>query len=196
MILVTATAFILFWYRDYLVLRMGPPRRVFRRLWIYSVFVSLAATFLWISVKRMESVEFLNFIRSPYLLISLLVFHLAAGLICFWLRRKDRHDLVWIVAIVPAPAAWILLAETVLANDAVSERAKGSVLFAVAALWVFLMVLAILRARRMEMPIESLDFVVDLAGWINWFGAGLVVLAISSEAFESFGTALRVLSAQ
>jgi hypothetical protein len=195
MILVTASAFLLFWLRDYWLLQLGPSRTVARRVRIYAVLVSIAGLLVWVLAATHNAAQLISDIQSPPWLIGLFAFHSVAAVACFWMKSTGRYQLAWLAAMVPAPVAWVLFARVVLtANDTISGPVKGAVILAVASLLIAPILLAVLRGHRLEMGVEELDYVLGFAGWTNCFGAGLVVLAIPPAAVESFETAVRALS--
>jgi hypothetical protein len=114
MILVTLAAVLLFWGRDYLVLRIGPSRRLTRRVWIYSVLVFMMAMLLGTLTLSFGPHEFLALIHSARVFVHLIAFHLAAAITCFWLKQTERYDNAWLVAMIPAPGVWFLLAQDTL----------------------------------------------------------------------------------
>ena len=74
MILVTLAAALLFWSRDFLVLRIGPQRRVPRRVWMYSALVFMMTMLLGTLTLSFGPYEFLAFLRSRQVLVSLIAF--------------------------------------------------------------------------------------------------------------------------
>ena len=195
MILVTAAAFILFLLRDYWLLQLGPARSVAWRVWVYAGLVTMAGLSVWLLGSTENPGRFVSAIESPPWLIGLFAFHSIAAVVCFWMKRAGRYDLAWLAAMVPAPVAWVLFARVLFSsNESMSSATKGAIVSAFAALWILPIVLPVLRGRLLEMGIEDLDYVLGFAGWINCFGAGLVVLAISPATVESFEVAIRALS--
>ena len=195
MILVTAAAFLLFWLRDYWMLQLGPARSVTRRVWIYAGLVSMAGLLVWVLASTHNTAQFISDIESPPWLIGLFAFHSITAFACFWMRRTGRYHLAWLVAMVPAPVAWVLFARVLFtANDTIAEPVKGAVILVVASLLIAPILLAVLRGHHLEMGLDELDYVLGFAGWTNCFGAGLTVLAIPPAAVESFETAIRALS--
>lgn len=195
MILVAASAIILFWLRDYWLLQVGPARSIAWRLWIYAGLVSAAGLLIWMLAWTQNTARFISAIESPPWLIGLFAYHSIAAGVCFWMKRTERYHLAWLAAMVPAPAAWILFARVLFStNERTDDPTKAAIVTAVAVLWILPIALAVLRGHRLEMGIEDLDYVLSFAGWINCFGAGLVVLALSPAAVESFEVAIRALS--
>jgi hypothetical protein len=195
MILVTAAAFLLFWLRDYWLLQLGLSQSVARRVGIYAVLVSIAGLLVWVLASTHDTAQLIDDIQSPPWLIGLFAFHSVAAVACFWMKAAGRYDLAWLVAMVPAPVAWVLFARVLFtANDTIAEPVKGAVILLVASLLIAPILLAVLRGHRIEMGLDELDYVLGFAGWTNCFGAGLTVLAIPPAAVESFETAVRALS--
>jgi hypothetical protein len=179
MILVTLAAALLFWGRDYLVLRIGPPQSVPRRVWMYSAVVFIMAMLLGTLTLSFGPYEFQALIHSPQVFVSLIAFHLAAGITCFWLKRTERYDSAWLAAMIPAPGVWFLLAEaTLLPAYGLGNFATSLIVGLVSALWITLMIVTVLQMGRREMPVEDMDFAMGLAGWSNCLAIGLVSIAI------------------
>jgi hypothetical protein len=195
MVLVAAAAFILFWLRDYGLLQLGPARSVAWRVWVYAGLVMLAGLLVWVLGSTENPTRFISAIESPPGLIALFTFHSIGAVVCFWMKRTGRYDIAWLAAMVPAPVAWVLFARVLFStNGSTSDATKGAIVSAFAALWILPIVVPVLRGRLLEMRMEDLDYILSFAGWINCFGAGLVVLAISPAAVESFEVAIRALS--
>jgi hypothetical protein len=195
MILVTAAAFLLFWLRDYWLLQLGPVRSVARRVWIYAGLVSMAALLIWLLASTHKTTQFISDIQSPPWLIGLFAFHSIAAVACFWIKWTGRYQLAWLVAMVPAPVAWVLFARVLFTvNDTIAEPVRGAVILVFASLLIAPILLAALRGHRLEMGLDELHYVLGFAGWTNCFGAGLTVLAIPPAAVESFEIAIRALS--
>jgi hypothetical protein len=194
MVLVTAAAFILFGLCDYWLLQVGPARSVAWRVWVYAGLVSLAGLLVWVLASTKNTEQLISNIESPPWLVGLFAFHSITAAACFWMKRTGRYHLAWVAAMVPAPVAWALFARLLFStNERMDEFARGAIVSAVAGLWILPIVLTVMRGRRLELGIEDLDYVLSFAGWINCLGAGMVVLAISPAAVESFEVAIRAL---
>ena len=179
MILVTLAAALLFWGRDYLVLRIGPSRRVPRRVWMYSAVVFMMAMVLGTLTLSFGPYEFLALLHSPHVFVSVIAFHLAAGLACFWLKQTERYDSAWQAAMIPAPGVWFLLAQaTFLPPYGWGTIAMSLSVGVVSAMWITLMIVTLLKMGRREMPVEDMDFAMGLAGWSNCLAIGLVSITI------------------
>jgi len=178
-ILVTLAAALLFWGRDYLVLRIGPSRRVPRRVWMYSAVVFMMAMVLGTLTLSLGPYEFLGFLHSPHVFVSLIAFHLAAGIMCFWLKQTERYDSAWLAAMIPAPGVWFLLAKaTFLPAYGLNALATPLIVGVVSALWITLMIVTVLLMGRPQIPVEEMDFAMGLAGWSNCLAIGLVSITI------------------
>ena len=179
MILVTLAAALLFWGRDYLVLRIGPPRSVPRRVWMYSSVVFLMAMLLGALTLSFGPYEFLTVLHSPHVFVSLIGLHLAASILCFWLKQTERYDSAWLAAMIPAPGVWFLLAQaTLLPAYGWGTFATSLTVGLISALWITMMIVTLLQMRRREMPVEDMDFAMGLAGWSNCLAIGLVSITI------------------
>jgi len=179
MILVTLAVALLFWSRDYLVLRIGPQRRVTRRVWMYSTGVFVMAMLLGALILTFGLYEFPVLLDSHQVFVSLIAFHLAAGILCFWLKQTERYDSAWVVALIPAPAVWFLLAKaTFLPAYGLGPPATSLIVGLVSALWIFLMLVTVRQVGQRQMPVEDMDFAMGLAGWSNCLAIGLVTIAI------------------
>jgi hypothetical protein len=175
MILVTLAAALLFWGRDYLVLRIGPTRRVPRRLWMYSAVVLMMAMLLGTLTLIFGPYEFLDLLHSPQVFVSLIACHLAAGVVCFWLKQTERYDIAWLAAMLPAPGVWFLLAKaTFLSAFGLGPFVTSLIVGLVSALWISMMIVTVLQIGRRQMPVEDMDFALGLAGWSNCLAIGLV----------------------
>jgi len=193
MLLVTAAAFFLFWLRDYWLLQLGPARRVGCRVWIYVGTIALVGVGVWAVTAPRNAPQFISRTESFPLLTVLFAFHILSAAACFWLKRTERYHLVWFAAMIPAPAAWVLLAKVV-SKQSADDPSRAGIVGGVAVVWVLAMLLAVLRAHGGQMAVGDLDYVTGFAGWLNCFGAGLVVVAISPDAVESFAVAIRALA--
>jgi hypothetical protein len=71
-ILVTLAAALLFWGRDYLVLRIGPPVRIPRRVWLYSAVVFMMAMLVGSLTLSFGRYEFLGILHSPQVFVALI----------------------------------------------------------------------------------------------------------------------------
>lgn len=178
MILVTIAAALLFWSRDYLVLRIGPRRRVPRRLWMYSAIVFIMAMLLGTLTLSFGPYEFQAVLSSPQVFVSLMAFHLAAGIMCFWLKQTERYDNAWLAAMLPAPGVWFLLAKaTFLPAYGLGPFATSLIVGIISALWIAVMIVTVLQMSR-QMPAEEMDFAMGLAGWSNCLAIGLISITI------------------
>jgi hypothetical protein len=178
-ILVTLAAAVLFWSRDFLVLQIGPQRRVPRRMWIYSAVIFMMALLLGTLTLSFGPHEFLALLNSPQVFVSLIAFHLTAGIMCFWLKQTERYDSAWLAAMIPAPGAWFLIAKaTFLPAYRLGPFATSLIVGLISALWITLMIMTVLQMDRHQMPVEDMDFAMALAGWSNCLAIGLVSIAI------------------
>jgi len=60
--------------------------------------------------------------------------------------------------------------------SAISSKARG--ICAVTVLWIAAIAAAVLRLRPRDMPVDDMDFAIDVAAWSNWISLGLIVATI------------------
>jgi hypothetical protein len=179
MIGVMFAAALLFWSRDFLLLRIGPPRRLRRRVWMYGAIFFLMAALFGALTWSFGSSKLAALIRSPFILASLVAFHVAAGVACFGLKQTERYDIAWLMAIIPAPGFWFLLAQaTFLPAYGWGVFAMSLIVALVSAVWAVMMIVTVLKMRRAQMPVEDMDFAIRLAAWTNCLAIGLVSVTI------------------
>src|SRR5581483_11961203 len=153
-----AAVLLLFWYRDYLILRMGPLRKVGSRVGLYSG-ILLVTTALPSMLAWPQGVSTVSRLMGPFpVLISLIAVHIVGAMLCFWLKRSDRYDRVWLIALIPMPAVWFFLAGGMVSEE---PLARGFVALLLCALWTSSMLAMVARARQAEMCAEDLDFAVS-----------------------------------
>ena len=174
-----AAVLLLFWCRDYLILRMSPLHRITFRLGLYTGVVLGTTTLLSMVAWRMGMSFVSRFIWSLPVLVTVITLHIGGAILCFWLRRSDRYHRVWLTALIPTPVVWFFLGSGVMLPNFV---ARGLVVWLICATWITTMFAIVARAKRIEMLAEDLDFAVSLAGSSNCLGS--VVLAVSPLLFQ------------
>ena len=168
---------LLFWCRDYLILRMGPLLRTRARVGLYAGVVAGTTALLSVVAWRVGSSAVSRFIWSLPVLVSLIALHIAGGILCLWLKRSDRYYRVWLVALIPTPVAWFFFAGGVISRD---FAARSFVVWLICALWIAAMFALVARTRRIEMPADELDFAVSLTGYSNFLGSFILIFFSSS----------------
>jgi hypothetical protein len=103
---------------------------------------------------------------------------LTAGLACFWLRETGRYDCAWLIAVIPAPGVWFVLAQATYLAYSWGNFATSFIVGLLSAMWIALMIVTVLQMSRRELPVEEIDFAIGLAGWSNCLAIGLVALTI------------------
>ena len=176
---IIAAALFLFWCRDYLILRMGPPHKISSRVALYSAVILVTTVLLSILAWREGLPAVSGFLRSFPILATLIAIHIGGVIFCFWLKRSDRYHRIWLVALIPAPAVWFFLANGMMSGESV---AHGFVAWLFCGLWITAMVAMIARVRRIQMCAEDLDFAVTFAGSSNFLGS--FILAFSPLLFQ------------
>ena len=174
-----AAVLLLFWCRDYLILRMGPLRKVTSRVGLYSGVLLVTTAVLSILAWREGVTAVSRFLWSFPVLIPLIAVHIVGAILCFWLKRSGRYHRVWLVALIPAPAVWFFLANGMVSRG---SDAHGFAAWLVCALWITAMLAMVARAKRIQMCAEDLDFAVSFAGSSNCLGS--FILAFSPLLFQ------------
>jgi len=160
---------------------MGPRRTITLRLSVYVISMTLTAILVWLVAAQADSFPSVRINQSPWLVFALAAWQVAATVGCLWIRSTKRYDLAWLVAVIPAQAFRTLSARIGFGSgNTPVEPWSWLVYSAMVASRVLLMALTFVRLTPMEMPAEDLDFAVDMAGWSNCVGIGLIALAASA----------------
>jgi hypothetical protein len=180
MLVVAAFALLVFWFRDYMSLRMSPSGKATRRALAYGVAVLVTALLLWAAAVNIGVGDFARRIQSPRILFLVVAFHVAASVPSIWIRRTQSYNWMWATAFMPAPIVWLLLLETSL----LSGQGRGVLVpqfsfFGVAFLWAVSMFAVVFRTRDTEMPLDDLDFAVFFGALSHWLAMCALPLAIS-----------------
>jgi len=180
MLVVTGSALLAFWFRDYMSLRMSPRRKATRRALAYGAAVLVTALLLWAAAVKSGIGDLARRIQSPQILLLVIAFHVAASVPSISVRRTQSYNRMWATALIPAPIVWLLLLETTL----LSGQGRGVVapqfcFFGVALLWAASMFAVVFRTRDTEMPLDDLDFAVFFGALSHWLAMCALPLAIS-----------------
>jgi hypothetical protein len=179
MAIVAAFVLVAFWFRDYMSLRMSPSRKATGRAAAYGAAILLTAVLLWTLAARIGVADFARRIESPLILFLLILFHVGASVLAFWVKRTQSYNWMWATALIPAPIVWLLLLETTLLSDQrTGVVAPQFTFFTVASLWAASMVVAIFRTRHSEAPLDDLDFAVLFGGVSHWLAMCALPLAL------------------
>ena len=79
MLIVAAFVLLVFWFRDYMSLRMSPSRKATRRAVAYGAAILFTAVLLWTLAVSIGLWDFARQIQSPGILLLVIVFHVAAS---------------------------------------------------------------------------------------------------------------------
>jgi hypothetical protein len=146
---------------------------------MYSAVVFMMAMLLGTLTLSFGPYEFLALLHSPQIFVWLIGFHLAASIVCFWLKQTERYNSAWLVAMIPAPGVWFLLARaTFLPAYGWDRFATSLIVGLVSAAWVSMMIVTVLQMKRGPLPVEDMDFAMALAGWSNCLAIGLISITI------------------
>ena len=181
MLIVTAFVLLVFWFRDYMALRMSPSRKATRRALAYGAAILLTAVLLWTWRKESDCGILPGEFNLRRILFLLIGFHVAASVLSIWVKQTQSYDWMWATALIPAPIVWLLLLKTTLVADQGSAGVAPQLsFFAIALLWATSMVVVIFRTRHSEMPLDDLDFAVLFGSLSHW----LAMCAVPARAFE------------
>ena len=168
MIILVAALATVFYFRDYLLLRMGPARKIPRRVLLY-----LGATLAALTVSRFVAAHLITadgatqFSTWSVVAMALIVHSVIAGL-CVWMRRTECHHWAWTLSTVPVPVLWLgWTVAAVPASQSVSLLSVESWVWLVPVGLAATVARAVLARRRQPMEVQDLDFALDLGGWSN-----------------------------
>ena len=181
MLVVIACVLFLFWLRDYLSLRMCPPRKAARRVLAYGIAIVVTSMLLWAIASKIGPQALANTIHLPGMLLLVIAFHAAAGVPAIWVRQTERYNWMWLTALVPAPVVWLLLLETtLLSGRGLDISAAGLGFFAAAVLWASSMAVIVFRSRYIQMAPDDLDFAVFFGALSHWLAACAFPVAVAA----------------
>lgn len=179
-----------FFVRDWLLLRMGPAATIVARLREYA-FVLLASIVLFSAITFSVGTErLLEIVLSPTVTVPVVLLYGVVLAVCIWIRRTDRHQVAWRIALSPNPV--LILAIATLARfipPRVSALGTVVVTALLAFLWIGLIGLSVWAARNTPLDVPDLNFSLGLAGLVN--SAVLMLLplgawVVGSAAWNSF----------
>jgi hypothetical protein len=164
-LIVSASVLLIFWLRDYMSLRMSPSCRATRRALLYGVAVLLTAALIVAVSARVRLADFARLVHSPWILLLLLAFHVAASVPSIWVKQTQSYNWMWATALVPSPIVWFFVLQTTLVPDG----GVGIVgLIAIALFWATSMIVIVFRTRDIQMPVRDLDFAVLFGSLSHW----------------------------
>jgi hypothetical protein len=168
-----------FFTRDWLLLRMGPAATTVARLRPYGVVLLLSMVLLSSLTFSARTDKLLEIVFAPSVTLAVVLLYgvlLAGGI---WIRRTDRHQVAWLIAIVPNPVligAIAVLARTLLPEASQLATVLGSTLLM--SLWIGLIGFSVWEARNAPLDVPDLDFSINLAGLVN--SAVLMLLTLGA----------------
>jgi len=157
-----------FFVRDWLLLRMGPAAAIVARLREYAL-VLLASIVLFSAITVAVGTErLLEIVLSPSVTLPIVLLYCVLLAVCIWIRRTDRHQVAWRIALFPNPV--LVLAIATLARfilPRVSVFGAVVVTPLLACLWIGLIGLSVWGARNTPLDVPDLNFSLGLAGLVN-----------------------------
>ena len=185
-----------FFTRDWLLLRMGPVATIVARLRGYAI-VLLASTILFSAFTFSGRTEkLLEMLLSPSVTLTVVLLYGALLAVSIWIKRTDRHQVAWQIALSPNPILVLtiaILARFVLPR--VSALGIAVVTPLLAFLWTAFIGLSVWEARNTPLDVPDLDFSLSLAGWVNSAVLMLLPLAVWIEGGVGWNSFFRQLGA-
>jgi hypothetical protein len=185
-------AFVLpaFFARDWLLLRMGPVSTIAARLRKYALVLLTSIVLVSAVTFSIRTERLLEMVLSPSVTLPIVLFYGVLLVVCIWIRRTDRHQVAWRIALFPNPI--LVLSLAMLARFIVSrESALGIVVVIplLALLWIGLIGMSVWGARNTPLDVPDLDFSLGLTSAVN--SAVLMILPLGawiegSRAWMSF----------
>lgn len=157
-----------FFVRDWLLLRMGPAATIVARLREYA-FVLLASIVLFSAITFSAGTgRLLEIVLSPSVTLPVVLLYCVLLAVCIWIRRTERHQVAWRIALFPNPL--LVLAIATLARFILPRASVfGAVVITplLACLWIGLIGLSVWKARNAPLDVPDLNFSLGLAGLVN-----------------------------
>jgi hypothetical protein len=183
MAVVIGCVLIVFWLRDYLSLRMSPPRKAVHRALAYGIAIVVTGMLIRAIAAKIGPAALGRTIHLPAIISVVIAFHAAASVPSIWVRQTERYNWMWLTALIPAPVVWLLLLETtVLSGHGLDISVAGLGFFAAAVLWVSSMAVVVFRSRYIQMSPDDLDFAVLFGSLSHWLAACALLLALAALA--------------
>jgi hypothetical protein len=170
---------VFFVLRDILLLRIGPPAKLFPRFRIYAAVQLTVVVLASVATNALDTNRILLFSRSPSIVLSVMAFYAALAALCLLVRRTDRHHRAWLLAVIPNPM--LALGVTVIARCMVPEwwpKAGIVTPTLLACLWIGIVGLS-LKGKNELLDVSELDSSLGVAGLVN----SVAFLALPAESF-------------
>jgi hypothetical protein len=168
-----------FLLRDILLLRIGPSAKLFPRLRIYAAVQITVIVLASAATNTLDTNRILQFSGSRGIVLPIMAFYAALAGLCFWVRRTDRHNRAWLMAVIPNPM--LVVGVTVIARFIVPEWWPNARIVAptlLACLWVGVVGFS-LRGNNERQDVSELDSSLAVAGLVN----SISLLALPAESF-------------
>lgn len=168
-----------FLLRDIILLRIGPTAKLFPRLGIYAAVQITAVVLASVATNALDTNRILQFSRSAVIVLPLMAFYATLAALCLWVRRTDRHNHAWLMAVIPNPM--LTLGVTVIARYIVPEWWSKVGIVAptlLACLWIGIVGFS-LKASNERQEVSELDSSLGVAGLVN----SIAFLALPAESF-------------
>jgi hypothetical protein len=168
-----------FFARDWLLLRMGPVAATMRRLREYASVLLVSIVLFSALTFSVGTERLLEIVLSPSVILPVVLLYCVLLALCIWIRRTDRLQLAWRIALFPNP---ILVLAIAILSRFILPRASTLGTFIVAlllgSLWISLVGLSVWKTRNTPLDVPDIYFSLSLAGIVN--SAVLTLLPIGA----------------
>jgi hypothetical protein len=168
-----------FLLRDILLLKIGPSAKLFPRLKLYAAVQLTVVVLASAATNTLDTNRILRLSRSPGIVLPIMAFYAALAALCFWVRRTDRHDRAWLMAVIPNPV--FVLGVTVIARLIVPEGwPKAGIVAPILLACLCIGVVGFsLTGSKERQEVSELDSSLGVAGLVN----SIALLALPVESF-------------
>lgn len=171
---------LVFFVRDYCLLRSGPAGKQRRCVILYGASVLLQAGIICFFIDSMGLSKVQEALYSPRLLSIAIAWHFLSATFCLVIAKRSPSA-AWRVALIPAPAPWIYVALAMCALFSDRDHSSAAaIILTVAFLWVALIAASTLFAAA-EATEDELDFNVRFAALSNSLACWLVPLLLQGS---------------
>jgi hypothetical protein len=159
---------IVFFLRDYFLLQMGPVRLLHSRLRLYGLATLASALLVSGGTSRLSDEELLSLDRTAGVVVPITAFYALFVGECLWMRRTNRHDRVWLLAVAPNPLLAFcitLFARLVFSSSSVYVVTAASAI--AACVWIGLIRSCLKGTVEASMDVSEIDFSIGIAACVN-----------------------------
>ena len=174
-----AFALSIFFARDCFLLRMGSAASTVARLREYATVILASVTLLSLFTTSLTADGLVGELWSLPVSLSCLLFYGVLLVISVWVKRTERHNVAWRIAVLPNPllaGGMVLLTRLILPKGSPAAFVVCAAL--VSCFWVGLLGLRVWRLRWTFLDVPELDFSLELAGLVSVAALLLPILGL------------------